>query len=1324
MRTDATNAASRRRPGPKKWWISLSISLATVAGFVLIFFLFARGPDRIERADLDSPTELPAPERVAGADAADAGDSGASGPAEDAAPAEEDLGPPLLRGRVTGEGAPIAGASVRLYAAKVVQRALERLEEIMPQGEMPDIDGLIASVRDELEKLRAAGVEARTAEDGIYEFRRIDEGGYVVLTLADGWLFRYGDVVSIQTGRTETLDIDLSLGGVIAGRVLTTDGYGVGGVTVIAEFRVAGAPGVGKLVRRLLRYVDGEFLKGPFETRSDQDGAFEVRGLPPGTYDLVALRADGLETRLPGVETGSSQAVIILGEGATVSGLLADAAGVPASDVRVRVDSEDQLIQLPLPAAGFNKLANTIGRLVEDTSRSVLSGTKGEFLVGPLAPGRYRLSIEEPGLVPLERTFEVDWGSHENMGLLRIDRGAGISGVVRSSDGLPIEGAKVIGFPENAGFLTIGNAISDVLTERLVAATDSSGAFRLRGVPKGQYRLSARARGFAAGTLAAVSTGGEPVTFLLEPGVRISGLVVDAATGEPVPDARVRANESRGRSDADGRFVLDGVAPIDRSGNPFAPPPARPAEAETTVGIRAAAPGYLDGRGTVDLAKGDDEVRIELARAPEIVGTVLDPDGQPAPGALVRLTPWIPAEVPGAFDFLRKGAIFLAVGVSDLEGRFRLAGFPGGNQGMSYQVMADHFQFARGLSDPFQLEGTVGEDGKEVGVRFTAPGGRASGRRPGGRAPEAQAPGGQVPGGQAPGGQATGGQAPGGQAPGGQATGGGEDGATPKGPAGSEVVVRLERASHIRGIVTDGSAPVGGATIRLVEVGSEEGQDATQAMIFGMLGLPKGGDLAYTGREGRFSYESLRPGEYTLQADVVGFIESPPQQVTLAPGEDVDLVLTVDPGGEIRGTVVDLQAFAVPGAKVRLLRAPEGDDRRGREMLEAQRFLGGAYKATQSEEDGSFALTGLPYGSYSLIVEKEGYRKAEVGGLSVGGSDVRVVLEAAAALAGRVLDQATGRPVTQFQVRVRKLGAEADAGDAGARMRAFVEGAAQVDDAEGRFRRGGLEAGESEVEVTAGGYSPARVPVILIAGQEIQQTFFLATAGRIAGSVVELETGRPIAGARVSLSPSALGAAGGSEDSSSEASSGDAAARRKERREAMQKARQARRDETPEEGDTRAFGEHMSSQFGEGIRGTTRDDGTFVLEGVPLGPQRILVTHDRYAPGIRDGIQVAPGEEVPLSIGLRAGYSLSGRLRTDRGEGLPGRTVFVRGLGEENAHVQKTAPTAGDGGFRFDGLSEGGYRLVVMTSPGATPTTIQLDLTESRSDVEIIATAE
>ncbi|HVR76174.1 MAG TPA: carboxypeptidase-like regulatory domain-containing protein, partial [Planctomycetota bacterium] len=1074
------------------------------------------------------------------------GSPDAKAPAE-AAPetASLELPPPLLQGRVTGEGAGIAGADVNLFSTKTIEQIIERIEDLAPQGgEMPDIGGIVSALREELNRFRASAVNVKSVEDGSYAFRAIEPGNYLVLTLADGWLFRYGDVVSLDAARSETLDIALERGRSISGSVVTAAGQGISGALVAAELRPAGMAGLGLVIRRLLRYVNGEFLKGPFETRTAADGTFTLASLPPGVYDLAASQVPGVEARLQGVETGASEAVIYLGEPALLTGAFSDADGAAAPGVGFLVERLDDVVQLQIPIGGMDKIANSINRLISDGPRKGVSGTRGDFHLGPLSPGRYRLVVEGRGFMPFERAFELDWGQALDLGLLRLDRGAAITGFVRAAGGGIVEGARVLATPAKPNPMNMGGLVNDILTGRISTSVDASGEFRLAGLVRGKYKLVATATGRAPAVLRGVQTDSDPVSLDLKPGTRITGRVMAAEDSRPMADARVRAGESRTKADAEGRFTLDGVAPGNDSFNPFEDmrPPRAGGEdpaAKTTVKVKASADGFITTEANIDLAAGQTEVEITLERAPEIGGSVLDPDGKPAPGSLVRLTPVMPEALP--FDFLDSGMIFVAATVTDLEGKFRFSSVKGAEAESRYRVIADHVLYSRGASEGFDLRSRMGKrPSREEG-----------------------------------------------------------------GDGSDDITVTLVRGGEVKGTVTDGAKPVPGATVRLQKA-QKKGQQDPFGMFLNMLGLPKGGDAAYTDSDGRFEYTRLAPGDYVVNAEVAGFTDSAAQPLTVAPGGEVEVTLTVDPGGVIPGAVSDASGTALAGARVRLFREPAGSEAGGerneeRQMLEVQKLFGGAYKSARTAEDGSFLFQGLPAGTYAMSAEHPGYVKREVGGLSPGGDGQRIVLERAAALAGVVVDSGSGMPIARFRVRITR-GDTADLESFGP----FTPGEREYGDVEGRFVRDDLEAGEHQVKISAQGYAQAEEQVFLAAAGRVEKRFVLAQAGRIRGVVLDRATQRPIVGARI-------GVASATRDpepaETAEPAGADGVEERRQKRKARVKAHRAARGEgdpsaDPEGDDVRVLGEHVTDEWLGAEATTSARDGSYTLEGVPLGPQR------------------------------------------------------------------------------------------------------------------------
>ena len=153
------------------------------------------------------------------------------------------------------------------------------------------------------------------------------------------------------------------------------------GATVIAEYRPPGLPGIGKIVRRVLRMINGEFLKGPFEAVTAEDGSFSLDSLPAGLYDLAASRIEGVESRLELVQSGTDGAVVVLGGPASLRGFLVDDDDLPVGGVVIDLEPIEERITLPPLAAGFGDLANTFNHYLGYTPAKALSSPSGCCIV-------------------------------------------------------------------------------------------------------------------------------------------------------------------------------------------------------------------------------------------------------------------------------------------------------------------------------------------------------------------------------------------------------------------------------------------------------------------------------------------------------------------------------------------------------------------------------------------------------------------------------------------------------------------------------------------------------------------------------------------------------------------------------------------------------------------------------------------------------------------------------------------------------------------------------------------------------------------------------
>ena len=451
-------------------------------------------------------------------------------------------------------------------------------------GTVYDVDGVtpLGGIDISAFSNTGGGGHTRSQPDGTYIIEGLSTSSYRVQ--ADASILGYSiqfysstpaynlaTLVPVVTG-SDTPDIDfvMEAGGSIAGTVVTANpGDPIANVDVWANPYDGGGGGGGR------------------GARTDANGDYEIQGLASGDYRVRAQKPDaglvgeffdntndwGQATRVAVVAGQVTPNIDFdLGGGGSISGTIY--AGNTST-----------------PLAGADVWAEVFDCCGGGNGN--FSAVDGTYTITGLAPGDYRVRAQKNGFSFEYYDNTVGYDSSTRVTVVAgvdtpnidfvLDQAGSISGKVTQADGVtPMPNVNV--WAENFGSGG-GNGTQ----------TAADGTYTIQSLPAGSYRVRADGPGFVeefwqntpvhASATAVVVVGGADtpsIDFTLEPGGSISGIVVTANPGAPIPNAHVQAFSpslgiNRGTNTAgDGTYTIDGL------------PSASDYE------VRASAPGFID----------------------------------------------------------------------------------------------------------------------------------------------------------------------------------------------------------------------------------------------------------------------------------------------------------------------------------------------------------------------------------------------------------------------------------------------------------------------------------------------------------------------------------------------------------------------------------------------------------------------------------------------------------------------------------------------------------------------------------------------------------
>ncbi len=787
--------------------------------------------------------------------------------------------------------------------------------------------------------------------------------------------------------------------------------------------------------------------------------------LRPGEPDPgpTMAPAEVAEPRLLGPRSRPEPALLLRLERASIAGTVRDARGQPLAGAQVCASANVSWLAAP--------------GLGSDETRAlhcVKAEAGGRYLIEGLFAVRHTVHASAAGHIPgpfvrgegaSRREFvELRAGmAAQKIDLTLEAGGVEVHGVVKDLSGGAVEGAQV-------------------RSKYAYALTGADGVFTL-WVRPGHAYLSARADGYAAAEVGGAAPGHRFELFLTPEAVLV-GTVVRAGDGTPVEGARVTAQDSRFRwndaaaiTDASGNYRLDGLEPGAYKATAEADDLAGSAAEQVVLGLGETSeaieipmhPAFsVEGKVVIAGGQACEAGSVNLRDPARSIHTEVEADGVVRlrgllPGEYqvsVHCTGYVPAAtyprvtiVDRSLKELRwevsrgqsiRGVVVDSAGeaVATVQVNARAQVDPGKPRAQQTSVGGIETD-ARGR---FELAGLLPGE-YDVNVHASQPA-RATLERPVRvRVPEGEDP--------------------------------------------AELRIELPATGEVRGSVRDPQ----GRPVARIEVSLDDGKHRQSASV---------------ADDGSFSFPHVAAGEYratarrgweTLAGPGSGADDVQGEKVTVRTGgvETIKLVVG-DVTGKIAGIVRDQDGAPVIDAFIDATLESERAGAGGWAAHEG-RFGSLQNDPTLTDQDGRFALAGLPTGKHTLRAHRKGGGEAILEHVEPG-SDVILTIAATARISGIVAARGGGSP-EEFTIKV------ADASTGFERRDRFFRTA-------GAWSLAEVPAGKYKVSVTADAGS-AEVEVNTTAGEDTTGVRIeLAPKVTVRGTVVDLE-GTPVAGLQVTI---------------------------------------------------------------------------------------------------------------------------------------------------------------------------------------------------------------
>lgn len=500
----------------------------------------------------------------------------------------------------------------------IVDRAYTISGNVVERGTTKGIPGVRLGVFS-IARSETAFALAPSAADGAFEIYGVKPASYMMFAIGEEVMPEVGKQIEIVDKDVTGVMVEMAGGVTVTGRVEPPQ-VATLGITPTA---------IG--IANLFDAVKSALVRG----ESDATGAFTLRHVPPGSFNVTATTTSGAAGKtLVVVETVDKAGVVVtLEKRSSIAGKVVDARGAAVAGVRVIASPKrDKDADSSSASISFEGMKGD----------SATTGSDGGFLLVGLDDGKVGLRVTDGG--PLrwadaahrdkprdEIIFELAKGTDRTGVTLTVETRDGvIRGLVIGADKKPAADVWVTATLVDDAPKTKGETVMEVrygeLAQSKPVLTGPEGTFVIDRLRKGSYEIVAVvARGTSRAQKSGVKTG-DSVTLTLAPLGTLTGRVLTGATPVKVYDLSCKAPLADVGREIERRVTDDGGAyKLERL-----PPGDYTCTAVADAGRATGKVSVPAGAATLDL------VLVPFA---SITGTIVSAlSGKPVPGVKVMLT--------------------------------------------------------------------------------------------------------------------------------------------------------------------------------------------------------------------------------------------------------------------------------------------------------------------------------------------------------------------------------------------------------------------------------------------------------------------------------------------------------------------------------------------------------------------------------------------------------------------------------------------------------------------------------------------------------------